>query len=271
MDYAYRSYEDYAKKCPLKAGMDLDAARLEVNRFWDKTMLYVTQEMANQQARNVYSLLIRQAKAQTDTLYWLEEPEVFYSTAAANRGKRRTPWFGLSAALLLLALVIWFAVPHKERNILYAGVAGAALVLWLIKFVILFAAVAAKPTVHIRTEQRLSPEKVCAGLMRMTREIDGSADTLMAMLSENLPDSDHTDMSLARELIRLPRELSTDEVRTAVDQFLVRNQVEKILYTPDRQDMFMVLPADREMTIEPALVKNGKVLSMGVACTPGEG
>ena len=78
-------------------------------------------------------------------------------------------------------------------------------------------------------------------------------------------------MSLARELIRLPRELSTDEVRTAVDQFLVRNQVEKILYTPDRQDLFMVLPADREMTIEPALVKNGKVLSMGVACTPGEG
>lgn len=271
MDYAYQAYTAYAKRHTLKADMDMDAVRLEISKFWNGVLLHVTEATGNTQIRNVYSLLVQQAKNHTDTLSWLDKPEVFYSTAAANKGKRRIPWFGLCAAVLLIAMIAWFAVPHKEQKMLYAYLLGAALLLFAIQLIVLLAAISASPTINIRTEQRFVPEKVYSGLMKMAKEIDGSADTLVAMAAENVPAADDVDLSLAQELIRLPKDLSTDEVRTAVDRFLVRNKIEKILYSAGQQELFMVLPADREMTIEPALVKDGKILSMGVACTPGEG
>jgi len=271
MDYAYQAYTAYAKRHTLKACMDMDEVRLEITKFWNGVLLHVTEATGDTQIRNIYSLLVQQAKNHTDTLYWLDKPEVFYSSAAANKGKRRIPWFGLSAAVLLIAMIVWFAIAHKKQELLYAYLLGAALLLFVIQLIILLAALSASPTINIRTEQRFVPEKVYSGLMKIAKEIDGSADTLAAMTSENIPAADDMDLSLAQELIRLPKDLSTDEVQTAVDRFLVRNKVEKIMYSAAQQELFMVLPADREMTIEPALVKNGKILSLGVACTPGEG
>lgn len=271
MNYAFQVYTKYAKKNSLKADMDVDAVYLEVNKFWNEVLLYVMESTANTQIRNVYRLLVQQVQNHGDALHWLDEPEVFYSNAAANKGKRRIPWFGLSAVVLMIALIVWFAIPHKAQNIFYACVLGVALVLFGIQFIILLVAVSSAPTINIRTEQRFIPKKIYSKLMETTQKIDSDADTLMAMIAENIPDGDKIDLSLAQELIRLPKNLSTDEVQTAVNRFLVRNNVEQIMYSKEQQDLFMVLPADKEMTIEPAFVKDGKILSMGVACIYEEG
>ena len=52
---------------------------------------------------------------------------------------------------------------------------------------------------------------------------------------------------------------------------LARLGVEKVNYSPEQAALFMLLPSAREGTVEPALVKDGQVLSQGVACVNTEG
>lgn len=270
MDFAYQAYTEYVQKNHLKSDMDLAAVQLEITRFWDSVMVFVAQKTTNTYARNMYRLLIQQAKSHTDVLQWLDTPEVFYSTAAADKGKRKMPWFGIGALVLLAALVAWFGFPPEGKGVpygvLYAVLIGVALLMMLVQFVVLFSAVLTSPAVNIRTEQRISPEKVKSGLSRMVREMDSNADSLMAMVSETVILKENVDVSLAQELLRLPRNYRSEEVTNAVDQFLIRSNVEKIEYSREHQELFMVLPGPCEMTVEPALVRNGNVLSMGVAC-----
>lgn len=270
MEYAYQAYTEYAKKGKLTANMGPEQLRLELCRFWDDVMLSVSRSVTDAGIRNAYRLLLQQARAQAEVLNWLDEPEVFYSTAAADKGRRRAPWLGILGFLLLAGLAVWFAAPHQGRNLIYAGLTGAGALLALIQCVLLVLAAPTAPAVNVRTEQRISPEKVYSGLQRMAREIDASADSLQAILSENAPEQQETDVTLAQELMRIPAEKRSSEVDDAVDRFLIRQGVEKVEYTPDRQELFMILPAQEDRTVEPALIKDGRVLCMGVACTRTE-
>jgi len=271
MEFAYQTYTEYVKKGRVTANMGLDALRLELCRFWDDVMLSVSQSVTDANVRNAYRLLLQQMRSQASALNWLAAPEVFYSTAAADKGKRRVPWLGILGFLLLAGLAVWFAVPHKERNLIYAGLAGAGSLLTLIQCVLLMLAAPTAPDVHVHTEQRISPEKVYSGLQRAAREVDANADSLQALLSENMPEQQDVDMSLAQELMRIPAGKRSSEVDDAVDRFLIRQKVEKVTYSPDRQELFMVLPGQADMTVEPALIRDGHVLGMGVACTKMEG
>ena len=78
-------------------------------------------------------------------------------------------------------------------------------------------------------------------------------------------------MSLPKELLRLPPDLRSSAVSDAVDRYLARLGVEKVNYSPEQAALFMLLPSAREGTVEPALVKDGQVLSQGVACVNTEG
>lgn len=268
MDYAYHAGQEYIKKCALKEDMEMDAFRLELSRFWDNVMLSIMQATTDTNIRNTYRMLIQMARNQVAALNWLDTPEVFTSTAAVNKGKRRTPWVGLAGVLLLLGLTAWFAVPHKERSMVYAVLIGVGVALILIQFIVFLVSLSTKPTVKVRAEQRISPEIVRSSLQRLTREIDAQVDSLQAMLVEaEIPDNGDVDISLAKELLRIPRDKRSMEVNDAVDRFLTRQKVEQVLYTPDRQELFMILPGEQDMTIEPAFIKGDAVLSIGVACT----
>lgn len=270
MNYAYEACTESLKKCPLSAEMGLDTLRLELNRIWDGVMLFVAQNTTDTHVRNAYRLLIQQARFQTDVLQWLDTPEVFYSTGAAKKGKRRIPWCGLLGAVVLAGLTVWFAVPHQERNVFVACLTGGVLMLTLIQYLLLHLSASKEPTAKIHTEQRVSPERMRNSLLQLAQQVDSNADSLCAIMIERTTGETALDLSLAQELMRLPADKRGTGVTEAVDRFLIRQGVEKVEYSPDRSELFMVLPSSREMTVEPALIKDDMVLQMGVACTLSE-
>lgn len=268
MDHAYRAYTQFLEKDSLKPEMTLPELEGELNRFWDGVMLQVTQATADTAARNAYRILVRQARAQTQALQWVGEPEVFYSTSGADRGKRKIPWLGIAAALVLAGLTVWLALPHDniKSEPYLALTAGIGLALAGIQLFLLWNAVPEAPTVKTRTESRIDPARVRSGLQQLVRDLDSHAESLCAMLGEAAPQTGSGDLSLAQELLRLPKDRRDPAVTDAVDRYLVRQAVEKLDYTPERQAMFLVLPGPVEMTVEPALVRDGQLLQMGVAC-----
>lgn len=266
MDYAYQAYSQFIKTWELGKQTTPRTLESDLERFWDSVMLQVTQATTDEGIRTAYRILLRQARTQGQTLQWQSEPEVFYSTAGANRGKRKLPWLGLLAGLVLAGMIVWFAVPHKHSDPIMAWITAGALVLAAAQLWLLWSAVPEAPSVNVRTEARVDPAMVRAGLQRMVRELDAHAQALCAMLDAAAPQNGAPDISLAQELLRLPPDRRDPAVMAVVDRYLVRQGVEQVLYSEEKKALFMVLPGSQEMTVEPALVRDGQLLHMGVAC-----
>lgn len=270
MDYAYQAYCRFIKTWELKPDTTPRMLGLDLDRFWDSVMIRVSQATTDSRIHLAYRILLRQARTQGQLLQWQGEPEVFYSTTGADRGKRKLPWLGLAAGLLLLGLVIWFAVPHKGQDVTMAWLMGAALGLTGLQTWLLWSAVPAEPTVNVRTEARMDAAKVRSGLQLLVRELDAHADSLCALQDQAASGKGASDISLAQELLRLPQDRRDPAVMDAVDRYLIRQGVEQVAYSEEKQALFLVLPGPQEMTVEPALVRDGQLLHMGVACVPVE-
>ena len=262
MEYAFEAYTALSGKLQLQPEMGLDALSGTLDRFWDEMLLDIVPLVSDIHVRSAYQILIRQAKSQAQAFTWLEPPEVFQSFAPGSVQKPRKPWLGLAAILILAGLTVWFLLPISGKNPVAAGLCGASALLVAVQYIlVLFDAQAARadaPTIQTRAEQRISPRRVQSSLQQAVRQIDGNAETL-------------ADVSLPKELLRLPPDLRSSAVSDAVDRYLARLGVEKVNYSPEQAALFMLLPSAREGTVEPALVKDGQVLSQGVACVNTEG
>ena len=275
MEYAYEAYTAVRGKLHLRPEMGLEELRGELDRFWDELLLDIVPLVSDTHVRSAYQILIRQARTQSQTFSWLDAPEVFQSFAPGSAQKPRKPWLGVAAFLILAGLTAWFLLPLSGKNPVLAGLCGAAALLMAVQYILVLfdaqAARAATPAIQTRAEQRISPRRVESSLEQAVRQIDGHAETLTELLRESGTASGDVDVSLAKELLRLPADLRSEAVSSAVDLYLARSGVEKVLYAPERAELFLVLPSTREMTVEPALVKDGRVLSQGVACVNTEG
>lgn len=275
MEYAFEAYTALSGKLQLQPEMGLDALSGTLDRFWDEMLLDIVPLVSDIHVRSAYQILIRQAKAQAQAFTWLEQPEVFQSFAPGSVQKPRKPWLGLAAILILAGLTVWFLLPISGKNPVAAGLCGASALLVAVQYIlVLFDAQAARadaPTIQTRAEQRISPRRVQSSLQQAVRQIDGNAETLAELLRESGTASGEVDVSLPKELLRLPPDLRSSAVSDAVDRYLARLGVEKVNYSPEQAALFMLLPSAREGTIEPALVKDGQVLSQGVACVNTEG
>lgn len=275
MEYAFEAYTALSGKLQLQPEMGLDALSGTLDRFWDEMLLDIVPLVSDIHVRSAYQILIRQAKAQAQAFTWLEPPEVFQSFAPGSVQKPRKPWLGLAAILILAGLTVWFLLPISGKNPVAAGLCGASALLVAVQYIlVLFDAQAARadaPTIQTRAEQRISPRRVQSSLQQAVRQIDGNAETLAELLRESGTASGEVDVSLPKELLRLPPDLRSSAVSDAVDRYLARLGVEKVNYSPEQAALFMLLPSAREGTIEPALVKDGQVLSQGVACVNTEG
>ena len=269
MEYAFEAYTALSGKLQLQPEMGLDALSGTLDRFWDEMLLDIVPLVSDIHVRSAYQILIRQAKSQAQAFTWLEPPEVFQSFAPGSVQKPRKPWLGLAAILILAGLTFWFLLPIS------AGLCGASALLVAVQYIlVLFDAQAARadaPTIQTRAEQRISPRRVQSSLQQAVRQIDGNAETLAELLRESGTASGEVDVSLPKELLRLPPDLRSSAVSDAVDRYLARLGVEKVNYSPEQAALFMLLPSAREGTVEPALVKDGQVLSQGVACVNTEG
>ncbi|MBQ7091333.1 MAG: hypothetical protein IJN83_01605, partial [Clostridia bacterium] len=105
----------------------------------------------------------------------------------------------------------------------------------------------------------------------MTREMDAHAESLQGVFGEIQSSSGNADIGLVKELLKLPANMRSEAVTDAVNMYLARSGIKKVNYSKENADMFMVLPAEAEFTVEPALIKDDKLLSMGVACVKAEG
>lgn len=275
MEYAFEAYTALSGKLQLQPEMGLDALSGTLDRFWDEMLLDIVPLVSDIHVRSAYQILIRQAKAQAQAFTWLEPPEVFQSFAPGSVQKPRKPWLGLAAILILAGLTVWFLLPISGKNPVAAGLCGASALLVAVQYIlVLFDAQAARadaPTIQTRAEQRISPRQVQSSLQQAVRQIDGNAETLAELLRESGTASGEVDVSLPKELLRLPPDLRSSAVSDAVDRYLARLGVEKVNYSPEQAALFMLLPSAREGTVEPALVKDGQVLSQGVACVNTEG
>lgn len=275
MEYAFEAYTALSGKLQLQPEMGLDALSGTLDRFWDEMLLDIVPLVSDIHVRSAYQILIRQAKAQAQAFTWLEPPEVFQSFAPGSVQKPRKPWLGLAAILILAGLTVWFLLPISGKNPVAAGLCGASALLVAVQYIlVLFDAQAARadaPTIQTRAEQRISPRRVQSSLQQAVRQIDGNAETLAELLRESGTASGEVDVSLPKELLRLPPDLRGSAVSDAVDRYLARLGVEKVNYSPEQAALFMLLPSAREGTVEPALVKDGQVLSQGVACVNTEG
>ena len=275
MEHAFEAYTALSGKLQLQSEMGLDALSGTLDRFWDEMLLDIVPLVSDIHVRSAYQILIRQAKAQAQAFTWLEPPEVFQSFAPGSVQKPRKPWLGLAAILILAGLTVWFLLPISGKNPVAAGLCGASALLVAVQYIlVLFDAQAARadaPTIQTRAEQRISPRRVQSSLQQAVRQIDGNAETLAELLRESGTASGEVDVSLPKELLRLPPDLRSSAVSDAVDRYLARLGVEKVNYSPEQAALFMLLPSAREGTIEPALVKDGQVLSQGVACVNTEG
>ena len=275
MEYAFEAYTALSGKLQLQPEMGLDALSGTLDRFWDEMLLDIVPLVSDIHVRSAYQILIRQAKSQAQAFTWLEPPEVFQSFAPGSVQKPRKPWLGLAAILILAGLTVWFLLPISGKNPVAAGLCGASALLVAVQYIlVLFDAQAARadaPTIQTRAEQRISPRRVQSSLQQAVRQIDGNAETLAELLRESGTASCEVDVSLPKELLRLPPDLRSSAVSDAVDRYLARLGVEKVNYSPEQAALFMLLPSAREGTIEPALVKDGQVLSQGVACVNTEG
>ena len=275
MEHAFEAYTALSGKLQLQPEMGLDALSGTLDRFWDEMLLDIVPLVSDIHVRSAYQILIRQAKAQAQAFTWLEPPEVFQSFAPGSVQKPRKPWLGLAAILILAGLTVWFLLPISGKNPVAAGLCGASALLVAVQYIlVLFDAQAARadaPTIQTRAEQRISPRRVQSSLQQAVRQIDGNAETLAELLRESGMASGEVDVSLPKELLRLPPDLRSSAVSDAVDRYLARLGVEKVNYSPEQAALFMLLPSAREGTVEPALVKDGQVLSQGVACVNTEG
>ena len=275
MEYAFEAYTALSGKLQLQPEMGLDALSGTLDRFWDEMLLDIVPLVSDIHVRSAYQILIRQAKSQAQAFTWLEPPEVFQSFAPGSVQKPRKPWLGLAAILILAGLTVWFLLPISGKNPVAAGLCGASALLVAVQYIlVLFDAQAARadaPTIQTRAEQRISPRRVQSSLQQAVRQIDGNAETLAQLLRERGTASGEVDVSLPKELLRLPPDLRSSAVSDAVDRYLARLGVEKVNYSPEQAALFMLLPSAREGTVEPALVKDGQVLSQGVACVNTEG
>lgn len=275
MEHAFEAYTALSGKLQLQSEMGLDALSGTLDRFWDEMLLDIVPLVSDIHVRSAYQILIRQAKAQAQAFTWLEPPEVFQSFAPGSVQKPRKPWLGLAAILILAGLTVWFLLPISGKNPVAAGLCGASALLVAVQYIlVLFDAQAARadaPTIQTRAEQRISPRRVQSSLQQAVRQIDGNAETLAELLRESGTASGEVDVSLPKELLRLPPDLRSSAVSDAVDRYLARLGVEKVNYSPEQAALFMLLPSAREGTVEPALVKDGQVLSQGVACVNTEG
>lgn len=275
MEYAYQAYTALSGNLQLRPEMGLEELGNALDRFWDELLLDIVPMVSDTHIRNAYQILIRQARNQTQTFTWLETPEVFHSFAYESAQKPRKPWLGLVAVSIMLGLAAWFLLPLPGRNLVIAGLCGGAALLTAVQYVLaLFDAQAARanaPTIQTRAEQRISPRRVQSSLQQVVRQIDGHAETLAELLRESGITAGDVDISLPKELLRLPTDLRSAAVTDAVNLYLARNGVEKVDYSVESAGLFLVLPSTREITVEPALVKDGRVLSQGVACVNTEG
>lgn len=275
MEHAFEAYTALSGKLQLQPEMGLDALSGTLDRFWDEMLLDIVPLVSDIHVRSAYQILIRQAKAQAQAFTWLEPPEVFQSFAPGSVQKPRKPWLGLAAILILAGLTVWFLLPISGKNPVAAGLCGASALLVAVQYIlVLFDAQAARadaPTIQTRAEQRISPRRVQSSLQQAVRQIDGNAETLAELLRESGTASGEVDVSLPKELLRLPPDLRSSAVSDAVDRYLARLGVEKVNYSPEQAALFMLLPSALEGTVEPALVKDGQVLSQGVACVNTEG
>ncbi|MBE6658246.1 MAG: hypothetical protein E7604_07365 [Ruminococcaceae bacterium] len=273
MNYAESYYLNQIDKKQYEEYLSPEAVKQVYGQFWTTVLFHVSSDTADSRIKAIYKILVDQISS-LDPISWLDEPEVFLSTAAVGNGRKRIPWCGIAGLILLAALIVRFVLAKTTADLITAILIGVGLLAFLVQTVLLWVSASTKPQQKFLTKQRVSSVKFKAGLQSLAKMLDGHADTLYQVMNEasvTAGGTEDTDVSLLLDLMKLPSIEQNQDAMDVIDRYLIQHGITRVDYSAAQADLFDVMPADQTKTILPVLIRDGVVLNRGYACTKMEG
>ncbi|MDO5764281.1 MAG: hypothetical protein Q4P84_01090 [Elusimicrobiales bacterium] len=265
------------------SGVDELAAKL--NQIWTQTASDVLEQegvAANKSLRDIYRVLLDQARNATAEFRWLGKPKLFYSPL---QKKKSTNWLRCLLLLptlgLLVFLLIWYGTAKNYVGLVITAISTATLMTYL-SMSAWDSYKTANQIGDMRAEQQLNPVLTRSTLERIAETVDANAASLAGRLQEEQGEGVGAldGLDLAKKLLKLHGEGAEvpDSALTEVRRYLSSCGIVALDYTPQRKALFILLPSNGIRTLQPALVRkvrtvrNGEsveeevLLEQGVAC-----
>lgn len=268
MDYAYQALKTVRSGITLSADMGTEDFVRAVGQAWSQVTSEVAHKLeADLMLQSIYRGILNQTKATSTLFQWLGQPETFYSF-----GQARNKPHMLKYPLFLLALLFLVWESYRQWNaksyllLILCGMVIIALIASLLLF--LMDTPKAGPMGSVHVEQRIDVKLAWNSMEKIAMAVDNYATALYAHFAEMEGErKDSLDgLSLAKALIDwdCQEEQVPDEIRTVLRIYLHDHAIEIVQFSPERKEIFQVMPANGTRTIEPALVKKTKVEKDGV-------
>lgn len=285
MDYAYQAMKRALEDVTLAPDAGVDGLAAKLNQIWARTASDVLEQDAvakNKELRDIYRVLLDQARNATAEFRWLGKPKLFYSPIQKKKRTDRLRRLLLLPPLgLLVFLLIWYSMAKNYVGVVITAVSAAALVSYL-SMSAWDNYKAANQIGDMRAEQQLDPVLVRSTLERIAETADANASSLAGRIQEEQSEGAGSldGLDLAKRLLKLRGEGEEvpDSALTEVQRYLSACGIVALDYTPQRKALFTLLPSNGVRTLQPALVRrvrtvrNGEsveeevLLEQGVAC-----
>lgn len=285
MEYAYQAIKRALEDVTLAPDAGVDGLAAKLNQIWARTASDVLEQegvAANKALRDVYRVLLDQARNATAEFRWLGEPKLFYSPLQKKRSTDRLRRLLLLPPLgLLVFFLIWYGMAKNYVGVVITAVSAVTLVSYL-SMSAWDSYKTANQIGDMRAEQQLDPVLVRSTLERIAETVDANAASLAGRIQEEQGEGVGAldGLELAKKLLKLHGEGEEvpDSALTEVRRYLSACGITALDYTPQRKALFTLLPSNGTRTLQPALVRrvrtvrNGEsveeevLLEQGVAC-----
>lgn len=285
MNYAREAIKGVLDTVPLTDDFDEDKLNKQISRVWSETASAISSSAAVQSDSLLwlaYRPLLEQAKNATGELRFLGEPEVFYAPTKSGKGVSPLWYLLLIPTLLVLILDFTRSIPLNIGMILLSGAALLTLAIFLGAYTLQTRRSSAG-TGSVHVAQKVNLPKLRASLEAIAGSVDTGAEGLYERLNQkngeqrNLGDG----MALAKSVLK--QYFSGGDTQSIMSDariYLSQHGIEVVEYTPERANLFNLMPSNGTKTIQPALIQHTKtmengmpceketLLEMGVACVP---
>ena len=281
MDFAYNAMKQARGGNALAEDMSPEAFSAAVGAVWDRVIAAVAERTAADGVlAGAYRGVLNQARASTVDFQWLGQPKGYVS----GESRRRVHPIKYLLPLPAAALLIWgvFSGRVTRQPVTIALSAGTLALLLAGVFLSVSDDLKAGPTGSVHVEQRINVPAAWSSLERIASAADKYAAALYAHISQyNSAPGAPDGLALAKALLDwdCQEDQVPEDIRTELRVYLNEQGIEAIQYSPQRSELFQLMPSNGERTVRPALVRKVRgadgteqtvLLERGLACVPSE-
>lgn len=281
MDYAYNAMKIARGGNALSEDMSPDAFSAAVGSVWDRVTVAVAERTAGDSVlAGVYRGVLNQARASTVDFQWLGQPKGYVSGESRRKVRPIKYLLPLPAAALLVWGIFSGQVTRQPATIALSAVTLVLLLGGV--FLAISDDLKAGPMGSVHVEQRVNVPAAWSSLEHIASSADTYAAALYAHLSQFTGAPDAPDgLALAKALLDwdCQENLVPEDIRTELRMYLNGQGIGAIEYTPERSELFQLMPSNGQRTVRPALVRKVRgadgteqtvLLERGLACVTSE-